>query len=757
MAVPATAQEFQAESLAVQALLDASRQEMRAIAAPAQASAAGWDLEKPPDGGPGSPAPPTDSPSAPEWQRFWDRLQDKAFDDICKNIQIPLNKTFRPQEHVAVEVGIERRLHRYADRRLAIVDRTKLGLSLGMSHSLLDAGSEVPISIGIEARAQGQALIIRPLEGTRDCDEIKTLLNIIDFKTVVPITAERLGAMRLGELWKLPLVLRLGATLGAGYPLGPAAISVSIGYAQEDTASISLFRLREDALRLRIRLDNAEIKTGGGAISVGLPIAEFLGLDGDPGFLEKQADRLLLRTINRYLTNSLGLNYWKRDGRKVLLEFVLDPRDPEQMEVLADFIKGNLSALKILLRIITKTASTDVQDGDLADELAKIGERNAKALSAQSSFAGTSDHERSGGRFHLQVPFLVRHESDSTKESDRIITGGDRNSSVHIRQASSQESNAWLDIPFMGQIFKGNSSKTVQTMTKVDSKGFADAPFLSYIQQDGFVRKGENSARESVEQANDIMRYAGTRGEGENPDLQLPIDAMFPRREPPPPGAPRRNHRNQDMGPPQAPNPTYRSSLAAFSLIFNEQALRDMLWAPAVTIVKAVMNALSGENRGLAKLALEHTKIADDGTFEVDRPGMRKALMKAGVDIDDNKRGGRWVYNELVGLVKTAAMLVADLVEARAGAWEERMRSMVKIVSGKGESGLEYDHIMKVLIQLTDPANILGEFRVVTNKKIDGEKDLSSRYLLNKDNSVAAFKEALILKERFAEPSLLLD
>jgi len=519
-----------------------------------------WVLEE----SPGEPIPER-GPSAPERMRFWDRLQDRAFDDICRGIQLRVNKDVS-LEPLGVGVRVERTLRRYPNKTVALVDAARLAVSLGHSQKLLSLAEGLPLPLTLEGRAEGTAYVIRPLGSTKSCSEIGKLINILDFKTVIPVSPERIGAMRVGELWKLPLVLRATARLSAQAPAGPATLTVSLGLSQEETASVSLLRLREDAVRLRLRLDRARILDAGGAVQLTIPLGDPLGLQTAGNFLERELDRQIARQINRFLVASLGLSQWKRDGRKVLLEFVLDPRDPQQVQALADFIEGDLEVLSLLLRIAHAATNPFIRDGSASEYLDRLREGYVRKLGADSTFAGADDYQRKGKDFNLWLPFLYSHESSSNRESDRIV-GDENDVALHMHQASSRKTHAWIDVPFLGQVVKSRSEHTVYSFTQVDSKGFGDGAMLAYIQQEGFLRHSEATVREMVGRVNEILRYAGTRGEGENPRFQLPLEAMIPPRPAPPP---KPLPRDPAAGPP--PSPLYRSALTAFTLVFKRSS-----------------------------------------------------------------------------------------------------------------------------------------------------------------------------------------
>jgi len=173
-------------------------------------------------------------------------------------------------------------------------------------------------------------------------------------------------------------------------------------------------------------------------------------------------------------------------------------------------------------------------------------------------------------------------------------------------------------------------------------------------------------------------------------------------------------------------------------------------------VVKAYANALKASERTLMQTLLAHSTIAEDGALRYDTYELVRAL-HLGADAFSGEDGGRGVLETIRKLAETATALVLDLMDARRGNWEERTGALVRIISGLGRSRLRYAEAMKVLIQLADPAELFGEFTIETHKKIQGEKDLSARYLLNPHNGGGQLRQVVELKAKFAEPSLLSD
>ncbi|MBI5240502.1 MAG: hypothetical protein HY926_08520 [Elusimicrobia bacterium] len=704
-----------------------------------------WELEQ------AAPQPGTaPSPSEPEQQQFWDRLQAKAFDDLCRNIKLPINQDIGLSDFGNLKVGVSRSLARYPDKRLALIDRVDLGVSLGYTQKVLDATAEIPFFVRVEGRAEGKAYVIRPLGAGPSCGELKRLLKVWEFKTVVPVKPERLSAMAVGEVWKLPLVLSGSVSAGVGGPAGPVNVGVSFGYSQPETASVTVYRLSESAVRLRIRIDHAKIWSGGGQVVLNVPFQQYMGLDDGGSFLEKQTDRLAWGQIRRYLEGAFGFSAYRGGGRKALIEFVLDPRQPEHMESLARFLKGDLDALFLLNRIALATARPFLQEKSKLDDLKRLEEKYSEKLGVEPAYSGADDYTRKGRRFNVQVPIILGAESTKSWDYDRIV-GEEKDVELQMNQASRHRSGHFLNVPFLGQITKHDTQVTVQSFAKVDGKGFPDTPTLVFIRQEGFVRHSSRQAREMVDSVNDIMRLAGTRGQGTNERTVLPADKLFPL--PPEPPAPPPGDETAPAGPPTGP--TYRSVVTAFTLAFDQKALTEVLWAPADVVVRAFVNSLSGEEREHMEKALALGSVRPDGTVDYDYHKLRREIDP--FPDQDRESGRKDPMQTISELARQAALLVRDLAEARSGDWGQRCRALVDVVSGKGRSGLVYDAVMKVLVQLAAPADLYGDFSVRTDKREKGETDLNARYFLNKANADSGLSEAAKLKERFAEPSLLND
>ena len=73
-------------------------------------------------------------------------------------------------------------------------------------------------------------------------------------------------------------------------------------------------------------------------------------------------NRQLARSISRYLTARLGASTNQRTGRMLLVEFVLDPKDPREIAALRQILRGDLNALSLLRDLVSKAGRAVVGD-----------------------------------------------------------------------------------------------------------------------------------------------------------------------------------------------------------------------------------------------------------------------------------------------------------------------------------------------------------------------------------------------------------
>ncbi|PIP82016.1 MAG: hypothetical protein CO113_00495 [Elusimicrobia bacterium CG_4_9_14_3_um_filter_62_55] len=688
-------------------------------------------------------------PAAGDDDRFWDRLNDRAFDQVCKSLKLKLKQKVDIAEYGETGIEVNRRLRRYPTGTFAIVDRAKIELSLTHSEKLLDIVDHVPVSLRLGARWWGESIVVRPLAGKKSCDELGTLLKVWDFKTILPAKTERVQQMAVGEVWKMPIYLRMGFGAGVGYANEDMPVSIEFGRDKEGSATVSLYRMSEDKLRFRIRLEQAKILTKGGSVVHYVPAVAF-GLPSVEIFLVKQLvgliDRQIARELNQYTAVQLGLTHENRDGNRLLLEFILDPRDDRQMEQLMQVLRGDLHTLSVLRRMVSNSVKILRDDRNAREKLDDISRKYGETVGRDPSFAGLDEYERDTGNFRFVLPFLVDHRSHDGVEKDRYVIADDEGTEVRVHRVNDGGETAWFDIPFLGQWVKHNEQKTAQVFTFKDATGAQSEPVAVYVHQEGFLRKGAPTARGMVEKADEVMKYAGVAGAGTNARTRLPVEDLFPK------GSlynERRGPRSNGKGFENTRTAKgYKRGVMTFSLAFGAKAVRDVVFAPADTVLKAYANTLSGQDQRIMMELIRQGQIGPDSKL---RYNTNKVVRAVGGSVFG--KGGQNDRQDVYWVAQKASDILRDLAKVRAANDpDERARLFAKVLGGEAKSDLAYDSILKVFVQLVDPMDLSAEFYVRVDKKQKGEKDVDRRFAYNREMDDAELVAGMSRTRRRFEP-----
>ncbi|TBR18948.1 hypothetical protein EPO15_14730, partial [bacterium] len=673
--------------------------------------------EGPSDWAPASPdsEPGDTNPGAPERSGFWERMQGKAFDQICKSIKLRTGQGVDFPGYGGARAEVERKLERTAAGTFALIDRISLNLSGGLSQSLL-SGAEGGLSVSVGTTLRGESMVVRPLGTKKSCDELGRLVNVLDMKAAIPLSPARIREMKVGELWRIPMTLHIGVGLGASAADLPA--SVSFGRGKEGRASVTLYRLSESQVRFRLRIDKADVRSKGGDVVYSIP-GVALGLpETDTIVLEQLArliDRQIARTITRYMTARLGLSSGKRMGRMLMIEYVLDPRDEAEMAALRELMRGDLNALTMLRDLVSRAgrALIDQEANPPREEIAELVGRHSGDLSAPPTFVGADDYERDGRRFALKLPILFDYENASGRERDEILILDEDGGGHRILKADKRKEAGFFDVPFLGEMVMDHTQKTAQVLSKVGADGSVSEPAAVYVVQEGFLRSGAGAARDMVQDADDISSLIGVRGTGRNARASLPVDALFPKDSL---LRPESSHGPRDTGgSPQ--EKTYHRGISAFTLAFSRKAVADIVAAPADVVLKSYVNALGYAEREMMERVLPLMRLKADGTLDYSRREAEKAL---GYD-DWRDEGSRDAMAQLSYLAAQASDVIRDLAKARdAKDASERADRFRDALAGDGRSGLAYEEILKVMVQLVDPADVSAEFFVNVDKGIKG-------------------------------------
>jgi len=696
-----------------------------------------------------TPVPSTYTPST-ELTNFWGNLTENTKDKICKAANIKVNQHANIIPQLGIEGGLRREFKSYPDQRLALIDEISLKLNANIGTEVLNVPNVGGVSVSIGGALEGKSIVVRPLEDNRYCKNLMLLPKLWDVKTVLPMKAKRISEMVVGEVWKLPVVIRYSFGIGAGANINQV-LNVSIGASKttERKPTISLYKQDENNLRVRFRVDHVTVKSvGASAGTFDIPAGDIGVMNGE-NLIANTVNRTLASQINKFIAFKLGYNYYRVSGQKLLLEFYINPNNPEQTEKLAEFLKGNLntieSFIKMGLRFDKFSEEADSQSG--VGELEELATTAASATGATNTFAGTDHYSSDGHNFNITIPVIHSHQNNWTSSYHRY-QALDQGGAIHVQQQTRVSNGDSMNLPFVGTMIKYNSKKDVYVVNEEGVNGEVSKPVLLYQKYEGFVRQGDPRAREMLDDANDVLRYAGRKGDGTDMSNTLPSSSIFP------PLPPAEHDYNSD-GTQQDPTKTYRSAVMSFKLVFAEQAVQDIITAPAQMIMKSFMNVARETEAALIDKVMDLFTIGKKGEVTYDSKAMQKRL---GVSSFDNNDGGTNPLDIVRNLAYAATKFIEKITSVREEAtWKGQSERLAKVAA---HGDMKYDDFLKVVIQLVDTKHISSEIYVHTDKRVKGEEDVTQNYTMFNtrengfDNTIAAVTQ---MQQRFADPAELTD
>lgn len=680
-----------------------------------------------------------------EFIQFWDDLKEDVWEDICKAAELGLKEGVDLGEFVGFTGKFDRELKQYPDKRIALVDKVGVSLTGNYTEEIFNIADN-PFNIGFNMKMEGTSIVVRKLDGIEYCDEILTVLDLRNIKTIIPLSAKRIAKMKPGEIWKLPITFRVGLSGGIGTNFSGLSVGFSLGTAKERKPSVSLYRMNEDTIRLRVRLDRATYRSVGVSAGFSVFAGDINLYETTNQLTELIHDELageIASEFNRYLSFKFGLSHNRAKGKKILMEFLLDAKNPEQLKRLEDFLHGDLGVLRKLLKMGTQFNEVDVEN-DLqagADALNAVENIGEESLGAESSFVGSDHFNSHGNSFNLQIPFFHHRESGSSTRYDRYQTmEGDE--ILHSHQVSQNISNASINIPWVGKRHKRSVKQNVYVVNYEKAGSEVSEPSIVYQRYDGIVRKSEKTVNGMIQDVNDIMKYAGMNGEGVNLENTIDTDSLFP---------------NLGDGRRQ-----YKSAVMSFSMVFTQTAVRDIINAPVQGILKAFLNILEGEDRNIISKVAHLLNVNEDGKVKYDWRKVTRILDKEfGWDFDDDTNEESPI-DIVRGICYKASRVLADFASIRNAAdWKEQSKRLAAVLGGKGKSRMGYSPMLKIIVQFVDPANLYAKVNFKTHKKIDGEEDFTIKQELFNPAVGTSYgshmSNATALRNMFNNPSTLTD
>ena len=682
----------------------------------------------------------TGAPVTSDFAHFWEKLKDNTVDDVCKLAQLKLNEKATLANVAGVGGGFGRYMLRFPSQKIALVDEVDVKLSATLGNNILQIPNVPGLGVNITGQIEGKSQVVRPLESDRYCKELGTLVKLYELKTAVPSTAKRIAAMENGEIWKLPLTLHFGFGASIGTTIDEVInVSVSAGETKERRPSVTLFRMDDEHLRLRVRLDRVTVQSiGASASSVQIPMSD-LGLWNADNILAKFINKTWAGEVNRYLAAQLSLGYSRNFGKKLLVEFVLNPKDHEQMATLEKFMLGDFSILKRFVELglhFNDFAENDETANGLGDITAAANQAS-NGVGAKPEFAGSDIYHGHSTNIHMQVPVVHAQDLSWSASYNRYQSLEKQGETLHVQQRTRYSDGRSVNLPVLGSERKYNSQKTVYIVNKEGADGKITPPALMYQQNEGFVRHSDGTARDMLEKANGVLRYVGMKGAGTNESDVLPSDTIFPATG--------------------GFFKYYKTGVMNLNLLISERGVQDIITAPAELIMKAYMNMMREAVPAIIDKVMDLFTVSKDGEVFYDSREAERRVGGTSADYENPVKPADVVRKLALG----ATEIIRDIASVRdAGGWKDQSEQLDKVAAGSSKSGLSYEDFLKVVVQVVDPLNVSAEVFVHTDKKVKGEADVTQNYKFfnNKDNSFDAnISEVNQMHARFADPSTLTD
>jgi len=693
--------------------------------------------------------PAVDNAPSADIIHFWDNLKDKTFDNLCRAAKIRLNRDGRfASDVIGVEGGFNRELEQYPNKRIALIDEVRLKLDATFGKDILNIPDIGPLNVGISGGLEGASIVVRPLDSDKYCKELDTLIDLREVKTIVPINAKRIAAMKVGEIWKVPLITRFSFSGGVGAnPVPYITISIGGGITKERKPSVTLYRMDENTLRLRIRLERLIVKSVNAGVSSTFELeAGDIGLFQAENILTKEINRQIAREINKYIAFKLAYSHIRSSGEKILIEFLINPNVPEQLDALVDFLKGDLGLIKRFIELGFKFNHFSEDDDAITglENIEAAVNATENAVGVNANFAGTDIHHGHSDNFNIVIPVIHSHQNSKNTAYNRYQTlNGDQ--VMHVYQAGKTSNGSTLNIPFIGTLSKYNSEKQVYAINKENLNNEISDPYLLFQHNVGFLRKDENTARDIINNVNGVLKYISMHGNGVDESSVLPVSEIFTE------SAQEENAFDENGFHNNAK--TYKAAVVSFKLMISEQGIKEIILAPFKEILNAYLNVMKETERALVEKVAHLFSVDDKGVVDFDKEKAAQIL-----NSDEMESGYNPLYI-LRDMAKTATAIIKDILSIGSQSDPKaQSQKLSEVAAGRGKSGLGFEDFLKVVVQLVSKENISAQVYVATDKRVKGEKDINQNYVITGSTQAEnAMNEMMQMRDRFSDPSKLSD
>lgn len=688
-----------------------------------------------------APTSPEGGFSNPDRTRFDEKLRDKVLDQLCRHIKLNQDFNFGSEDFSGTRIGISRYLAPRTDNKLTVVDeeRVRAAWGHGFGKDFDGAAGGLGAGLFLGGSIEGRSMVVRPIDSVSTCKELDRLVNVFDIKTVLPFTPKRISEMQIGELWRVPFVLSYSQGVSLTDVLADnAAVTLSFGRTESGAASLTLYRLSEDQTRFRFRIDHVVIKSKGAGVNMSIPAIAFAA--DAPNILLRFLEHELARQLGRYTSVWLNGATARSDGKRVMLEFVADSRDPQQALALSKALKGDFVEL---VRMGLRMSTLQVNDDSTRQAYERLRREHATDL-GEPTYAATSEYIAKTRNFSLNIPFFIQHNVSSLFGTDKVTRLNGATGEFRYYRADKSRSNEYFNAPWVGPLVKNNKQRNAEVVTFAEPGGKHSEPFLVYIHNEGYLRQTASTVRGNIEDVNKILRLAGAQRGASSGRLAMPLSSLPPAPPPPEPSA---------DGSAQPGESSEYKGYFAMTMVINQKGVREALGASAEQVLKAFSAVVPGDERETARWLAENGRF-EKGKLTYDEDAAReKFAPPSGSD------GGYDRTRDLATFSRQVADLIADIATARdAGSNEEKAEHVAKLMAGRGKGDLPHEQVIAILIQFIDPLDLRGDFVSTVQSTARHGKNYGAHYVLKKDRQeVPLLKEAGDTKGRFAEPSILTD
>ncbi len=723
------------------------------LSAPFSYAASGW-VEADPSGGFSKY-----NPATVDRIEFGNQFQNQGMDQWCDRFPliVPLSQDFvnglgPGSLLVGGTFSGTRQFLRYPDGSLALNDQLEIKFQSGYAMTAVKRAAGISQrALGVYAgvSVDGQSIVTRPLHTADSCSQVKRLLNVLDFKTVLPLNAKRISKMEVGELWEIPMVYQISfepldaaQVLETPGSLAPFSAYFAIGLSKTSDPTVTLFRKSSHDLRLKIHFDQFKtVSASGGAVvgpipatNIGTPGIESLLSGMLPNLISNPALKLLTREIDDYLAAQIAFLASQERGGQILLEYRLDPANQEQMEKLANLLKGDLGVLSAMKDLLTDWKGRE--NKDIEKTLNALRQRHLQNLRVPESLSGFDHYRQSLKTLNFSVPFLFNYSGSLARNADHYVIAAPKGLEFYSYKSQKQSNWGFFKPPILGSSLRHNQSQSVQSLVFLSapraSKNKAEQ-LIVYNRETGILRLGD--IQEELSRIDSLISSIGS--------LQnSPLVEGIPQKL-------------KDIV-----SGAEHKGYAELSVILTHKAIHQIVSSSTESVLRAFELSLSGGNRAVFDYALKYSRLSADGSLHFKRSFVRH-LDELNLP-DPTRKRPEMVLSKAGVLFHEAQLLISDLKKAKnISSPQIQSKEILKILDGSShwfESYSGYSRVVEVLLRLAPKDGVAADLFFHVDKNKTDSSNPSKRYLFNPDILSAASLRAISAVERsFMPPTPLND